>query len=139
MIPTWLPVKLIASTPMSASAMHSSAIDTRSPVVSSMSSSRPGCVDDTELASAIRLSVALPIADTTTTTSLPCRLVNATFSATAFMRSGSATDVPPYFWTISATRRRCYEPARADTHAVPRKVEPFQPSSPSVHVVSDTT
>jgi hypothetical protein len=25
------------------------------------------------------------------------------FSATAFMRSGSATEVPPYFWTISAT------------------------------------
>ena len=108
MMPTWLPVKLIASMPMSASAMHSSAIETRSPVVSSMSSSRPGCVDDTELASAMRLSVDLPIADTTTTTSLPWRFVKATFSATAFMRSGSATEVPPYFWTISATRRRCY-------------------------------
>ena len=43
MMPTWLPVKLIASMPRSASAMVTSAIDTRSPVVSSMSSSRPGC------------------------------------------------------------------------------------------------
>jgi hypothetical protein len=53
------------------SAIVSSAADTRSPVVSSMSSSRPGCVRETELASAIRLSVDFPIADTATTRSLP--------------------------------------------------------------------
>ena len=52
--------------------------------------------------------MALPIADTTTTTSLPWRFVIGTFSATARMRSGSATDVPPYFWTIRATGPRAY-------------------------------
>ncbi len=103
MIPTWLPVKLMASTPSEARAIVTSAAETRSPVVSSMSISRPGCVLDTLSARAMRLSVALPIAETTTTTSLPRRLVMATFSATARMRSASATEVPPYFWTISAT------------------------------------
>ena len=49
----------------------------------------------------MRLSVDLPIAEATTTTSLPWRRVNATLSATARIRSGSATDVPPYFWTIN--------------------------------------
>ena len=73
-----------------------------------MSISRPGRVVDTWAASEIRLSVALPIADTTTTTSLPWRRVICTFSATARIRSGSATDVPPYFWTIRATGPRCY-------------------------------
>ena len=67
-----------------------------------MSISRPGRVWETWLASEMRLSVALPIAETTTTTSLPWRFVICTFSATARMRSGSATDVPPYFWTIRA-------------------------------------
>src|SRR3954469_408900 len=43
---------------------------------------------------------------TTTTTSLPRRRVRATWSATSRMRSGSATDVPPYFWTTSAIRSR---------------------------------
>ena len=62
MMPTWLPVKLTASMPRSASAMHSSAIEMRSPVVSSMSISRPGWVLDTSLASLMRLSVVLPIA-----------------------------------------------------------------------------
>ena len=97
MMPTWLPVKLTASMPRSARAMHSSAMEMRSPVVSSMSISRPGWVFDTSLASLMRLSVVLPIALGTTTTSLPWRRVNATFSATARMRSGSATEVPPYF------------------------------------------
>ena len=103
MMPTWLPVKLTASTPRSARAIVNSAADTRSPVVSSMSISRPGRVVDTCEARAIRLSVALPIAETTTTTSWPWRLVMATFSATARIRSGSATEVPPYFCTIRAT------------------------------------
>ena len=98
-------MKLTAATPRSARAIVSSAAETRSPVVSSMSISRPGRVRDTWPARAIRLSVALPIAETTTTTSWPWRLVIWTFSATARMRSGSATDVPPYFWTIRATGR----------------------------------
>ena len=71
MIPTWLPVKLTASMSRSASAMHSSDIEIRSPVVRSMSISRPGFRADTSSASLIRLSVDLPIADTTTTTSSP--------------------------------------------------------------------
>ena len=108
MMPTWLPVKLTAGTPRSARAIVSRAAETRSPVVSSMSISRPGRVVDTWEAREIRLSVALPIADTTTTTSWPWRWVICTFSATARMRSGSATDVPPYFWTIRATGPACY-------------------------------
>ena len=44
MMPTWLPVKLTAATPRSARAIVSSAAETRSPVVSSMSISRPGRV-----------------------------------------------------------------------------------------------
>ena len=47
MMPTWLPVKLTAATPRSARAIVSSAAETRSPVVSSMSISRPGRVVDT--------------------------------------------------------------------------------------------
>ena len=85
--------------PSSSTAMHSSDIEMRSPAVSSMSISRPpGCLV-TSLASRIRSSVVLPIAETTTTTSFPARRVRATWSATARMRSGSATDVPPNFWT----------------------------------------
>ena len=62
MMPAWLPVKLFASMPRSASAMQSSAMLMRSPVVISMSISRPGWVLETSLASLIRLSVDLPIA-----------------------------------------------------------------------------
>ena len=51
--------------------MHSSAIEIRSPAVSSMSISRPAGRGDTSWASRTRSSVVLPIADTTTTTSLP--------------------------------------------------------------------
>ena len=40
---------------------------------------------------------------TTTTTSSPRRFVRATWSATSRMRSGSATEVPPNFWTTSDT------------------------------------
>ena len=44
MKPAWLPVNDSASTPMSCSAMHSSAVALRSPAVISMSISRPGRV-----------------------------------------------------------------------------------------------
>ena len=71
MMPTWLPVKLTASMPRSARAMHTNAMEMRSPVVSNMSISRAGWVDDTSLANLMRLSVDLPMAETTTTTSLP--------------------------------------------------------------------
>ena len=70
-MPAWLPVNDDASTPSSASAMHSNAIDLRSPAVSSMSISRPGWTDETWFARAMSSSVSLPIALTTTMTSLP--------------------------------------------------------------------
>ena len=43
------------------------------------------------------------MAETTTTTSWPGRRVATMWSATALMRSGSATDVPPNFWTTRPT------------------------------------
>ena len=101
--PAWLPVKDSASMPRSARAMHSRAVALRSPAVMSMSISRPGRVSETSRARRRSSSVSLPMAETTTTTSLPRRTVRATWSATARMRSGSATDVPPNFWTRSAT------------------------------------
>ncbi len=80
-------------------------MEIRSPAVSSMSISRPAGRLDTSPARRMSSSVVLPMADTTTTTSLPCRRVRATWSATARMRSGSATEVPPNFWTTRAIRR----------------------------------
>src|SRR3954469_17322928 len=44
-------------------------------------------------------SVVSPIADTTTTRSLPAARSRAIRRATRLMRSASATDEPPYFWT----------------------------------------
>jgi hypothetical protein len=83
--------------------MHTRAMALRSPAVMSMSSSRPGCVDETSAARRSSSSVSLPMADTTRTTRSPWRTVRATWSATSRMRSGSPTEVPPNFWTISAT------------------------------------
>ncbi len=72
MMPDWLPVKLIASPPSSRMAIDSSAIEIRSPAVSSMSSSRRSGFGDTCLARPSSSSVVSPIAETTTTTSWPC-------------------------------------------------------------------
>ena len=44
-----------------------------------------------------------PIAETTTTTSLPSLCVRTIRSATRLMRSASWTDDPPYFCTTRAT------------------------------------
>jgi hypothetical protein len=71
MIPAWLPVKLALGTPMSARAMHSSAMALRSPAVMSMSISRPGCTLLTSWATRMSSSVSLPMALIATTTSLP--------------------------------------------------------------------
>ena len=49
---------------------------------------------------------------TTTTTSVPCRRVRATWSATARIRSASPTEVPPNFWTTSGIRTRLQTCAR---------------------------
>ena len=77
--------------------MHSSAMAMRSPAVRSMSYSRPGWVRETSSASRTSSSVVLPMALTTTRTSGPFLRVRGTWSATARMRSPSATDVPPNF------------------------------------------
>ena len=77
--------------------MHSRAMEMRSPAVSSMSISRPAGAWHTSFARRMRSSVVLPMALTTTTTSWPWRRVRTMWSATARMRSGSATEVPPYF------------------------------------------
>ena len=71
----------------------------RSPALSSMSTSRVGWTALTSAASRINWSVVLPMALTTTTTSSPVRRVRATWSATARIRSASATEVPPNFCT----------------------------------------
>ncbi len=103
--PAWLPVKLRASCPRSPIAMASSAIEIRSPAVSSMSSSRGAGSGDTSAASSMSSSVVSPIADTATTTSFPDLAAATTRCATRLIEAASATEDPPYFWTISPTRR----------------------------------
>ena len=78
MIPAWLPVKDVASTPSSARAMHRRDIEIRSPELSSMSTSRIGWTALTSVANLINWSVVRPMALTTTTTSSPARRVRAT-------------------------------------------------------------
>ncbi len=67
-MPDCEPVKLIASRPSSCSAIAKSAIEIRSPLDSSMSSSRRGGALAMVRARAYSSSVVLPMADTTTTT-----------------------------------------------------------------------
>src|SRR5438477_3657482 len=45
------------------------------------------------------------MAETTTSTPCPWRFAAITRSATLRMRSASATEVPPYFWTITDMAR----------------------------------
>jgi hypothetical protein len=84
-------------------AMASSAMEMRSPLDRSMSSSRGAGIGATSAASASSSSVVSPIALTATTTSCPARRVSTMRLATRLMLSASATDEPPYFCTISAT------------------------------------
>ena len=49
-------------------------------------------------------SVESPIAETTTQTRAPVAAVSATRRATRLISSGPATEVPPYFCTITVTR-----------------------------------
>src|SRR5690242_14362919 len=86
-------------------AIATSALEMRSPAVSSMSISRGGGAGHTCLARSSKSSVVSPIAETTTTTSWPAFLVSTMRSATRRIRSASATDDPPYFCTTSATLR----------------------------------
>ena len=72
--PAWLPVNERAVWPRLAIAIASSAIEMRSPAVSSMSSSRPGGSGETCSARSSSSSVVSPIAETTTQTSWPAFL-----------------------------------------------------------------
>src|SRR5205814_1222055 len=74
---------------------------TTSPVDHSSASSRSVGSGLTCLASASKSSVVSPMAETTTTTRSPESWTLATRRATFLIRSADATDVPPYFWTIS--------------------------------------
>src|SRR6478609_8067779 len=101
--PAWEPVNERASAPRDEMAMATSALEMRSPEVSSMSSSRAGGDGETCWARSISSSVVSPIAETTTTTSWPSLRVATIRSATRLIRSAVPTDEPPYFWTTSPT------------------------------------
>jgi hypothetical protein len=93
-------------------AIASRAIEIRSPAVRSMSSSRTGGSGLISRASASNSSVVSPIAETTTTTSLPAALVSTMRLATRVMESASATDEPPYFCTTRPTSAPRQDTAR---------------------------
>ena len=109
--PACEPVNERPSRPRLAMAMASSAIEIRSPAVSSMSSSRPGGSGLTWLARSRSSSVVSPMAETTTTTAWPALRVATMRWATRLMPSASATEDPPYFCTTRATGRRSFVPA----------------------------
>src|SRR5690606_6394532 len=79
---------------------------TCSPVDTSTSISRGDGSSVISLARPIRRLVSPLMAETTTTTWLPCCWNLATLAATASIRSTVPTEVPPYFWTISAIKVR---------------------------------
>ena len=101
--------------------MLSSAMVTCSPVASSTSSSRGDGCSVMSRESFSRRSVSPLIAETTTTTSLPRLRQLITLSATLPMRSGLPTDVPPYFWTISAIKHLYPLPGEASPQGKKRK------------------
>ncbi len=103
MTPACDPVNDRASAPSDSIAIATSALEMRSPEVSSMSISRAGGAGHTCSARSSSSSVVSPIAETTTTTSLPAFLVSTMRSATRRIRSASDTEDPPYFCTTSAT------------------------------------
>ena len=107
--------------------MASSAMEIRSPAVSSMSSSRPGGSGLTWLARSSSSSVVSPIAETTTTTSSPALRAATMRSATRLIRSASATEDPPYFCTTSATT----------VHSLPATLSVPTPPDPGRRRVSD--
>ena len=101
-------------------AIATSAMEIRSPAVSSMSSSRPGGSSVTCLARSSSSSVVSPMAETTTTTSSPSFFVSTMRSATRLMRSAAATEDPPYFWTTRATGPQATDVAARDRRLRPR-------------------
>jgi hypothetical protein len=117
--PAWEPVYERALRPRLAIAIANSAIEIRSPAVSSMSSSRAGGSGLTRLARSSRSSVVSPIAETTTTTEWPALRLATIRCATRLMPSASATDDPPYFCTTSATGASLLPLAAAGGLSVP--------------------
>ena len=97
MMPAWVPVIDTAGTPWDWRAMASRAIDTCSPVASSMSISRWGGLAVMAEARPVSSSVVWPMADTTITRSFPSSRQRAMRWATAWIRATSATEVPPNF------------------------------------------
>ena len=133
--PACEPVYERASYPRLWIAMASSAIEIRSPAVSSMSSSRPGGSGLTWWARSSSSSVVSPIAETTTTTSSPALRAATMRSATRLIRSALATEDPPYFCTTSATTAHslpAYDPERADAAGSGRRRVSDDPVSSAV-------
>ncbi len=99
MTPAWLPVNERAWMPRLAVAIATRAIEMRSPLVSSMSSSRAGGSGLTCSARSSSSSVVSPMAETTTTTrARPCGSRRCG-RRTRLTPSASATEEPPYFCT----------------------------------------
>jgi len=101
----WKPQNDLALNPISVRAIASSPIVTCSPVAATTSSSRSLGSSESWCASPSRRFVSPDIAETTTTTSFPCSFVRATLFATFLIFSMVPTEVPPYFWTMSAIAR----------------------------------
>ena len=120
--PAWEPVYERAGIPTSDRAIASRAADCRSPVVRSMSSSRGAGCGETSKARSIRSSVVSPIAEMTTTMSLPACFVAAIRRATRLIDAASATEDPPNFWTtrvINPPARFGHQSLTGDSTATP--------------------
>ena len=102
--PAWEPVNDCAFAPKESTAIATSAFEIRSPAVSSISNSRCGGTGFTDAARSSSSSVVSPIAEHTTTTSLPAFFVATIRSATARILSALSRDDPPYFCTTNAIR-----------------------------------
>src|ERR1035437_5754268 len=120
--------------------MQRSAIVIRSPALSSMSTSRVGWVKLTSAARRTSSSVVFPMALTPTTTSSSARQLRATWSATARIRSESATEVPPNFCTTRDMAAQATAlPATTLVHRVHREAStpegrsPGSPPSPATN------
>ena len=102
-IRTWWPRKLRAFAFSSWMASATSPTVTCSPVETTTSCSRwLGRLAISRVSWSRRL-VSPDMAETTTTTSCPCLRVATARRATLRIRPASPTEVPPYFWTMSAT------------------------------------
>jgi hypothetical protein len=98
----WKPQNDFALYPISVRAMASSPMVTCSPVEATTSSSRSLGSSEIWCASPSSRFVSPDMAETTTTTSFPWSFVRATRFAQFLIFSIVPTEVPPYFWTMSA-------------------------------------